>query len=139
MLWLEVRILDAGWKTGTAFVYARELAVTEDAGIGVVMGEIFQQFVEGVLLGLSAGVSRMALLIEASLIDDTKGAPVVAFDMDALDALRQEGDDVAVASYVPVVGYLAPLLLAGVNQRFHAEGLVAAVSHAVHDEILHNF
>ena len=39
------------------------------------------------LLGLSAGVGRMALLIEASLVDDAKGAPVVAFDMDALDAL----------------------------------------------------
>ena len=91
------------------------------------------------LLGLRAGVSRMALLIEASLIDNTKGAPVVAFDMDALDALRQEGDDVAVATDIPVVGYLAPLLLAGIYQGLHAEGAVAAVSHAVHDEILHNF
>ena len=57
--------------------------MTKDAGIGIVTGEIFQQLVEGVLLGLSAGVGRMALLIEASLIDNTKGAPVVAFDMDA--------------------------------------------------------
>jgi len=113
--------------------------VTKDAGIGVVTGEIFQQLVEGVLLGLSAGVGRMALLIETSLVDDTKGAPVVAFDMDALDALREQGDDVAIASHVPVVGYLAPLLLAAVNQRFHAEGLVAGVADTMHDEILHDF
>jgi hypothetical protein len=136
---LQRCILDAGGIAGTLLVYARELAVTKDASIGVVTGEIFQQLVEGVLLGLSAGVGRMALLIETSLVDDTKGAPVVAFDMDALDALRQEGDDVAVASYVPVVGYLAPLLLACINQGLHAEGAVAAVSYAVHDEILHNF
>jgi hypothetical protein len=136
---LQRCILDAGGVAGALLVYARELAVTKDASIGVVTGEIFQQLVEGVLLGLSAGVGRMALLIETSLVDDTKGAPVVAFDMDALDALRQEGDDVAVASYVPVVGYLAPLLLACINQGLHAEGAVAAVSYAVHDEILHNF
>ena len=57
----------------------------------------------------------------------------------ALDTLRQEGDDVAIATDVPMVGYLAPLLLACVNQGFHAEGLVAAIGYAVHDEILHNF
>jgi hypothetical protein len=34
-----------------------------------------------VLLGLSAGIGRMTLFIEASLIDNAKGAPVVAFDM----------------------------------------------------------
>lgn len=54
--------------------------MTEDASIGVVTGEIFQQLVEGVLLGLSAGIGRMTLFIEASLIDNAKGAPVVAFD-----------------------------------------------------------
>jgi len=113
--------------------------VTEDAGIGVVTGEIFQQLVEGVLLGLSAGVGGLALLIEASLVDDAKGAPVVALYMDALDALREQGDDIAIASHVPVVRYLAPLLLAAVNQRFHAEGLVAGVADTMHDEILHDF
>ena len=113
--------------------------MTEDASIGVVTGEIFQQLVEGVLLDLSTGVGRMAELIEASLIDDTKGAPVVAFDMDALDTLWQEGDDTAVVADIVVVGALAIFLQACVNQGLHAERLVAAVGHAVHNEILHNF
>ena len=91
------------------------------------------------LLGLSASVGGLALLIEASLVDDAKGAPVVALHMDALDALREQGDDVAIATHVPVVGYLAILLLAAVNQRFHAEGLVAGVADTMHDEILHDF
>ena len=64
------------------------------------------------LLGLSTGVGGMALLIEASLVDDAKGTPVVALHMDALDALREQGDDIAIASHVPVVGDLAILLLA---------------------------
>ena len=117
----------------------RELAVAEDAGIGVVTSEIFQQLVEGVLLGLGAGVGWMALLIKASLIDNAKGAPVVAFDMDALDGLWQEWDDVAIVPDVPMIGTLAVLLLAAVDQRFNAEGAVASVGYAVHDEILHNF
>ena len=118
---------------------ARELAMAEDTSIRVVGSEGLQEFVESVLLGLGAGVCGMAMLIETSLVDDAKGTPVVAFDMDALDALREQGDDVAIASHVPVIGHLAPLLLSTVNQRFHAEGLVAGVSNAVHDEILHDF
>ena len=113
--------------------------MTKDLGIGVIGLQSTKQGDEGVLLGLSAGVGGMAEIIEASLVDDTKGAPVVAFDMDALDALGEQGDDVAIATDVPMVGYLAPLLLACVNQGFHAEGLVAAIGYAVHDEILHNF
>ena len=113
--------------------------MTKDASIGVVTGEIFQQLVEGVLLDLSTGVGRMAELIEASLVDDAKGAPVVAFDMDALDALREQGNDTAVVADIVVVGALAIFLQACVNQGLHAERLVAAVGHAVHNEILHNF
>ena len=118
---------------------ARELAVAEDAGIWVVAGEIFQQLVEGVLLSLSAGVGRMTLFIEASLIDNAKGTAVVAFDMDTLHVLWQEWDDTAIVAHIVVVGHLTVLLLAAVDQRFYAEGAVAAVSNAVHDEILHNF
>ena len=113
--------------------------MTKDASIGVVTGEIFQQLVEGVLLDLSTGVGRMAELIEASLVDDAKGAPVVAFHMDALDRLRQERDDTAIVADIVVIGHLAVFLLAAVDQGFHAEGAVAAVADAVDDEILHNF
>ena len=118
---------------------ARELAMAEDTSIRVVTSEIFQQLVEGVLLGLGAGVGRMTMLIETSLVDDAKGTPVVAFDMDALDGLRQERDDTAIVADIVVVGHLAVFLLSAVDQGFHAEGSVAAAGHAVHDEILHDF
>ena len=88
------------------------------------------------LLGLSAGVGRMALLIETSLVDDAKGAPVVAFDMDALDALREQGNDTAVVADIVVVGALAILGLAAGNEVLNAEGLVARVGHTVDDEEL---
>lgn len=118
---------------------ARELAMAEDASIRVVTSEIFQQLVESMLLGLGAGVGRMTMLIETSLVDDAKRTPVVAFYMDALDRLGQERDDTAIVADVVVVGHLAVFLLSAVDQGFHTEGAVAAAGHAVHDEILHDF
>ena len=117
----------------------RQLTVPEYPGLRILRPQGLQQLIQGVLLGLGTGVGRMAVLVETSLIDDAKGTPVVTLHMDAMDALREQGDDVAIASHVPVIGHLTPLLLSTVNQRFHAEGAVAAVSHAVHDEILHDF
>lgn len=66
---LQGGILDAAWKTGTLLGYMGQLAVAEDAGIGVLGGEGLQQLVEGVLLGLGASVGRMAVLIKTALID----------------------------------------------------------------------
>ena len=113
--------------------------MAEDASIRVVGCEGPQEFVESVLLGLGTGVGRMTMLIEASLVDDAKGAPVVAFYMDALDRLGQERDDTAIVTDIVVVGHLAVFLLSAVDQGFHTEGAVAAAGHAVHDEILHDF
>ena len=72
-------VLLRGEIAGTAFGYAGELTVTEDAGIRIVGSEGLQELVESELLGLGASVSSNAVLIKASLIDDAKGAPVVAF------------------------------------------------------------
>ena len=105
----------------------RELTVTEDASIRVVGCEFLQQLIQGVLLGLGTGVGRMAVLVETSLIDDAKGAPVVAFYMDALDRLGQERDDTAIVTDIVVVGHLAVFLLSAVDQGFDTEGSVAAV------------
>ena len=132
-------VLLRGEIAGTAFGYAGELTVTEDAGIRIVGSEGLQEIVECELLGLGTSVGRMAVLVKASLVDDAKGAPVVAFDMDALDALRQERDDTAIVADIVVVGHLTVFLLSAVDQGFDTEGSVAAAGHAVHDEILHEF
>lgn len=136
---LEISILDAGVEARTVLLDPGKVTMAKDLGIGVIGLQSTKQSDEGMLLSRGAGVGRMAELIEASLVDDAKGAPVVAFDMDALDALREQGNDTAVVADIVVVGALAIFLQACVNQGLHAERLVAAVGHAVHDEILHNF
>ena len=113
--------------------------MTEDAGIRIVGSEGLQEIVECELLGLGTSVGRMAVLIEASLVDDGKRTPVVAFHMDALDGLGQERDDTAIVADIVVVGHLTVFLLSAVDQGFDTEGSVAAAGHAVHDEILHDF
>ena len=67
----------------------RQFTVAEDAGSGILSCEFFQQLVERVLLGLSAGVGSFAVLIKTALIHDAQRTVVVVAGMDALDGLRE--------------------------------------------------
>jgi hypothetical protein len=59
---------------------------------------------------------------------------VVVLGMNALDRLRQEWNDIAVASDIVVITALAVLGLATGNQVFRAEGPVAFGRRAVDDQ-----
>jgi hypothetical protein len=113
-------------------VDAGELAVTKDAGSGVVEGEGFEQLVEGVLLGFGASVGRLAVGIETALIDNTEGAVVVALDMNTLDTLGEQGDDAAIVADVVVVGALTVFGFTTGDQVFYAEWSVTLGSGAMH-------
>lgn len=63
--------------------------MAEDAGRGIFGGELLQQLVERVLLGLGAGVGGLAVLIESALIDDAQRTVVVVAGMHALHTLGQ--------------------------------------------------
>ena len=115
----------------------RQLTVAEDAGIGIVGNEVFQQLVEGVLLGVGTGVGSNALLIQSALIDDAQTTVVVVTGMDALDALGQQGDNISVTTDIVVIATLPIFGHASGNEVLHAEGTVAFVGHTVDDEQLH--
>ena len=115
---------------------AGELAVTEDAGIGIVEGQGFEQLVEGVLLGFGASVGRLAVGIETALIDNTEGAVVVALDMNTLDTLGEQGDDAAIVTDVVVVRDLTETLEASADKALDTEGTGTLVGYAVDDEVL---
>ena len=111
--------------------------MTDDASIGVLDGEFFQQLVKSVLLSFGTSVGGMAVLIESSLIDNAEGAVVVVSGMDALDALGQQRNNISVTTDIVVVTTLTIFGHAAGNEILHAEGTVALVGHAVDDEQLH--
>ena len=86
---LQAFELLAGCKTWTFLGYARQFAVAEDAGFGILCGERLEQFVHRVLLGFCTRVGSLASLIETSFVDDTQGTVVVVAGMYTLDGLWQ--------------------------------------------------
>ena len=110
--------------------------MAQDAGIGIVLVEGLQQFVETVLLEFGAGVARLADGIEAALIADGQRTVVEADGMDALDGLGEDGNDSAVAPHIVVIGGLPEAGHASGNETLDGEGTIAATAGAVDDEEL---
>ena len=50
----------------------RQFAVAEDAGFGVVVMEILEEFVEGMLLSLGTRIVSDAVFVETAFIDDSQ-------------------------------------------------------------------
>lgn len=113
--------------------------MAEDASIGIVGSEVFQQLVERVLLGIGAGIGSFAVLVEASLIDNAKATVVVVAGMNALDGFWQQGDDITIAAHIVVVATLAVLGFATGYQVLHAEWAVALIGHAVDNKEFYIF
>jgi hypothetical protein len=111
--------------------------MSQDAGIGIIFVEALQELVKGVLLSFGTSVGGMAVLIETSFIDDTKGTIVVVAGMDALHVLGQQRDDVTIATDIIVVAALAIFGFATGYQCFYAERAVALVGYAVDYEQFH--
>jgi hypothetical protein len=112
-----------------------QLAVTYDAGFGILSGEFLQQLIQRVLLGFGASVFGFAFLVQTAFIHNTEGTVVVVAGMNALDTLRQQRNDTAIVANIVVIRTLAVLGLAAGNEVLHTERLVARVSHTVdHNE-----
>lgn len=95
--------------------------MADDAGLGVLGGQILQQVKHGLLLGLGTSVGSTAIGIKATLIADTEGTAVVVAGMSPTDVLGENGDYIAIQTDVVVVGGLAEAAVACGNQGFYAE------------------
>lgn len=113
--------------------------MAEDTGVRVFLGEGLEQLEEGMLLSLGARIVSLAFLIQTSFIDDAKRTVVVVLGVDALDSFRKEGDDIATATDIVVIGALAVLGFAAGNQVLNAERAVALVGDTVHNQQRHTF
>lgn len=125
-------VLDAGGEAGTALGYAGQLAVADDAGLGVIVVQIGQQFVERAFLWLGTGVGWLTLRVETALIADAERTVVVASGMNALYGLRQDRDDLAAAAHIVVVAWLSEADHARVNEGVDTERAVAPCGGAVY-------
>ena len=67
---LQLRVLFRGEEVGTGLGDVGQLAVAENLGVGVIRLQRPQQRPHGVLLGLGAGVGRMAVGEQTALVAD---------------------------------------------------------------------
>ena len=131
---LQAGILTAGCEARTRLGDMGQLTVSEDMGAGIVAMKRLQQLEHGMLLGWRAGVDFFTLGIDATLVADADGTAVVAPGMNATYGLGQNGNDVAIATDIPVVTGLAEAGFARSNQILDGVVAVATRGRAVDDE-----
>ena len=86
-LGLEVGILTAGEVAGAVLGYMGKFAMAYDAGLRVLLCQLLQQLVEGVLLSFSAGVVSLAFLVQSALVHNTERAVIVMSGVYTLHSL----------------------------------------------------
>lgn len=69
---MKPSVLLAGEEARAFLSDMREFAVAEDTGFGVVLMEILEELVEGMLLSLGARIVSDTVLVETALIDDSQ-------------------------------------------------------------------
>ena len=127
----------AGKETRAILGYMRQLAVTHDVGRRIFGLEFLEELEHRVLLSFSAGILRLAILIQTTFIADAKRAMVVVAGVNALHRLWQQRDDVAIALDVVVIRALSVLGFASSDEGFNAERAVAFRRTAVDNEQLY--
>ena len=130
---LQRGVLFRGEEVGTGLGDMGQLAVTKDFSIGVVHLQGLQQGPHGVLLGFGAGVSRMAVGEQTTLIADTDrvGVEVAGVSTDEVLVPGLVGLSVA-GDVVVVAGEAKAGLMAG-NERGDRERPVYARRGTVND------
>ncbi len=130
---LEARILCDGIEAGAVLVDVGEVAIAEDAGIGMGFLQTAEQAQQGALLAGCAGVSGVAVLVEASFVADAERVLVVAYGVGAhqLFVARLVGQ--AVAGDVVMVARASEAVGMAADECGHRERTVAARRATVDD------
>ena len=134
---LEIFVLAAAVVAGTGLGGAWQFAVAYYAGLGVVLAQLLQQFVEGMALQFGASVVGNAVLVETALVAHGYRTAVVTAGMHTPHTLWQYRNHRAVAPYIVVIRWLAESLTTCGYQPLDSEGMVAPAARAVHHYPLH--
>ena len=131
---LNILVLLLGIEAGAAFTYVRQVAVTEDDGLGVVDAKRLQQGVQSGFLRCSAGVLGTALGIETALVADADAVLVVVAGVGAGEVLVAGLVQLTVALYVVVVAGEAEAAVVAGDERGHGEWPVLAGRRTVNND-----
>ena len=110
-----------------------EVAMAEDAGIGVGLLQATEQAQQGALLAGCAGVGGVAVLVEASFVADAERVLVVAYGMGAHQLLVARLVGPTVAGDVVVVARESEPFRVTADEGSHGKVLVRARGRTVDD------
>ena len=130
---LEARILCDGIEAGAVLVDVGEVAMAEDAGIGMGLLQATEQTQQGAILAGRAGVGGIAVLVEASFVTDAERVLVVAYGVGAHQLLVARLVGLAVAGDVVVVARESEAIRVTADECCHGKASVTARGRTVDD------
>ncbi len=123
---LEARIFREGIEAGAVLVDVGEVAMAEDAGIGVGLLQATEQTQQGAFLAGRAGVGGVAMLVEATFVADAERVLVVAYGVGAHQLFVARLVGPAVACDVVVVACESEAIRVTADEGCHGKVLVRA-------------
>ena len=130
---LEVRILCEGIEARAVLVDVGEVAMAEDAGIGMGLLQATEQAQQGAFLAGRAGVGGVAMLVEAPFVADTERVLVVAYGVGAHQLFVAHLVGPAVAGDVVVVAREPEPFRVTADEGCHGKVLVRTGGRTVDD------
>ena len=131
---LEARIFREGIEAGAVLVDVGEVAMAEDAGIGMGFLQATEQAQQGAFLAGRAGVGGIAVLVEASFVTDAERVLVVAYGVGAHQLFVARLVGPAVAGDVVVVARESEPFRVTADEGCHGKVLVRARGRTVNND-----
>ena len=130
---LQARILFLSIEAGTGLMDVGEVAMAEDAGIGMGLLQATEQTQQGAFLAGCAGVSGVAMFVEATFIADAERVLVVAYGVGTHQLFVARLVGPAVAGDVVVIARESEPFRVTADEGCHGEVLVRARGRTVDD------
>ena len=130
---LQILILCDGIEAGAVLVDVGEVAMAEDAGIGMGFLQATEQAQQGAFLAGRAGVGGIAVLVEAPFVADAERVLVIAYGVGAHQLLVARLVGPAVAGDVVVVAREPEPFRVTADKGCHGKVLVRACGRTVDD------
>ena len=130
---LEARILFLSIEAGAVLVDVGEVAMAEDAGIGMGFLQATEQAQQGALLLQCAGVGGIAVLVEAPFVTDAERVLIVAYGVGAHQLFVARLVGPAVTGDVVVVARESEPFRVTADEGCHGKVLVRARGRTVDD------